>query len=39
MMRERAEAVGGRFTLAAAHPGTRVIIEVPLSRADQRHPG
>jgi len=39
MMRERAEAVGGRLALGAAHPGTRVIVEVPLSRADQRHPG
>ena len=39
MMRERAEAVGGRFVVAAAHPGTRVIVEVPLSHADQRNPG
>jgi two-component system sensor histidine kinase UhpB len=39
MMRERAEAVGGRLVLGAAHPGTRVIVEIPVSRADQRHPG
>ena len=39
LMRERAEAVGGRLALAAAEPGTRVIVEVPLSHADQRHPG
>ncbi|HEX2649870.1 MAG TPA: PAS domain S-box protein [Burkholderiales bacterium] len=39
MMRERAEAVGGRLELSSAHPGMRVVVEVPLSRADQRHPG
>ena len=38
MMRERADAVGGELTIAPAHPGTRILVEVPLADADKRHP-
>jgi PAS domain S-box-containing protein len=34
MMRERAEAVGGRLRIEHADPGTRILVEVPLSRGD-----
>ena len=30
-MRERAERLGGTFTLAAGHPGTRVCVQLPLA--------
>ncbi len=39
MMRERAEAVGGRLRIERAERGTRIVVEVPLTHADQRHPG
>ena len=39
MMRERAEAVGGRFSVEDAAPGTRITVTVPLRHADQHHPG
>jgi signal transduction histidine kinase len=39
MMRERAEAVGGRLRVENLDPGTRIVVEIPLGHVDQRHPG